>query len=561
MIIQFKRAFAGAAFFALLSSPTLAQSLNSEPAPSSSGSATPSPALAFELADVHVSPHSNTPFLTGGMLRGDRYLLHNATMTQMISLAYGISNDNVLSGPAWLDLNHYDVAARAPRTTSPDDVKLMLQALLADRFHLVVHNDTHPLPSYVLRVSKGGLKLKQADDGETPNLEEHHTPTDSPPGVPAYYSVTCHNQTMANLRRILQDFASQYLPKPVVDATGLKGGYDFDLHWTWQPRPDGLTIFDAVDKQLGLKLALEKYPTPVVVVDSVNEKPTPNAPGLDKTLPPPPIPEFEVAVIKPSKPDAQLQGRLAGNQVNATGMTLRFLIAFAWQLNSNDNELIAGAPKWLDQDRWDILAKAPPDAQGTGPDGKPQVDFDLLPHMIQTLLADRFKLQSHLEDRTIEAFNLVAANPKMKKADPMNRTGCKEGPGADGKDPRIANPILGRLLSCQNMTMAQFAEQLPSLAGGYIFTPVLDTTGLTDAYDFTLSFSTAGQLHSAPPPPPSSSTSTTTSTGNTATSSDPNGGVSLLDAMSKQMGVKLEKQRRPSPVLVIDHIEEKPTDN
>ena len=543
----FQRALKGVAFLALLSSAIFANSAT--PAEDSSAAAS----ATFELADVHVSAHTTNPNFIGGMLHGDRYILHNATMVDMVSLAYGISSDNVLSGPAWLGLDRFDVFARAPRNTSPEDVKLMLRALLTDRFKLVLHDDTKPLPSYVLRVDKGGLKMKDADASETSNLEEHHTPTNNPPGVPAYYSVTCHNRTMEQTRRMLQDFASQYLPKPVVDATGLKGGYDFELHWTWKPAPDGLTIFDAVDKQLGLKFALEKYPTPVIIVDSVNEKPTPNAPGLDKVLPPPPVPEFEVAVLKPSKPDSQIQGRLNGNQVDAQGMNLRFLIAFAWQLNPNDNELIANAPKFIDQDRWDILAKASPDATATGPDGKQQVDFDMLPHMIQTMLHERFNMQSHMEDRTIEAFNLVAVNPKMKKADPLNRTGCKEGPGPDGKDPRIENPILGRLLTCQNMTMAQLAEQLPNLAGGYVFTPVLDTTGLTDAYDFTLSFSTAGQLKSIPPPSANSA--------NTDTAADPNGGLSLLDAMARQLGVKLVKERRPSPVLVIDHIDQKPTDN
>jgi uncharacterized protein (TIGR03435 family) len=175
--------------------------------------------------------------------------------------------------------------------------------------------------------------------------------------------------------------------------------------------------------------------------------------------------------------------------------------------------------------------------------------------MIQTMLAERFQMKSHFEDRPIDAFTLVAVNPKMKKADPLNRTQCKEGPGPDGKDPRIANPILGRLLYCQNMTMAQLAEQLPALANGYVFTPVLDSTGLKDAYDFTLSFSGAGQLQSAPPPPPPSNDP------NASRTAEPSGGLSLPDAMARQLGVKLVKEKRPSPVLVIDHIEEKPTDN
>jgi uncharacterized protein (TIGR03435 family) len=541
----FRPAFASAAFLALLACPILAE------APATAPATNPSP--TFELADVHVSPHTTNSNFIGGKLHGDRYLLHNATMVNMISLAYDVNSDNILGGPAWLDLDRFDISAKAPRTSSPDDVKLMLRALLADRFNLILHDDTHPLPSYVLRVDKGGLKMKEADPSKDSRLEEHHTPSNNSPGVPAYYSVTAHNRTMEQTREMLQYFASAYLPKPVVDATGLKGGYDFELHWTWKPAPDGLTIFDAVDKQLGLKFALEKYPTPVIIVDSVNQKPTPNAPGLEKILPAPPAPEFEVAVLKPSKPDAQTQGRLSGNQVDAQGMTLRFLITFAWQLNPNDNELIANAPKFIDQEHWDILAKASPDAIATGPDGKPQVDFDMLPQMVQTLLAERFKMKSHMEDRIIEAFNLVATNPKMKKADPLNRTGCKEGPGADGKDPRIENPIMGRLLSCQNMTMAQLAEQLPDLASGYVFTPVLDATGLTEAYDFTLSFSTAGQLRSVPPPPPNSTGSTS--------AADPNGGLSLPDAMARQLGVKLVKVSRPSPVLVIDHIEQTPTDN
>jgi uncharacterized protein (TIGR03435 family) len=543
MILSAQRTFRAMAFLVLASSPLFAEAPDA-----------PAAQPAFQMADVHVSAHTTTPYMTGGSLRGDRYILHNATMVDMISLAYAIDGDNVLSGPTWLDLNRYDIYASAPRTTSPDDTRLMLQALLADRFHLVVHKDTHPVPSYVLRVDKDGLKMKPADEGEPSKIDEHHTPTDLPPGQPAYYSVDCHNWTMAQLRELLQGTGYLYISKPIVDATSLKAGYDFSLHWTFKPAPDCLTIFDAVQKQLGLKLALEQYPTAVLIVDKVDEKPTPNAPGLDKALPPPPPSEFDVSVLTPSKPDAPFQGRISGNQVNATGMTLKFLIAFAYNLNSNDDELIQNAPKFINEDRWDILAKAAPEAQAIGPDGKPQLDFDLLPHMIQTMLADRFQMKSHFEDRTIDAFTLVAVNPKMKKADPLNRTHCKEGPGPDGKDPRIANPILGRLLYCQNMTMAQFAEQLPALANGYVFTPVLDSTGLKDAYDFTLSFSTAGQLQSVPPPPPSNDP-------NAPRTAEPSGALSLPDAIARQLGVKLVKEKRPSPVLVIDHIEEKPTDN
>ena len=76
-------------------------------------------------------------------------------MVDMISLAYGMDTAKSSPVPSWLEIDRFDVSARAPRSTSPDDVKLMLRALLADRFHLATHNDTHPLPSYVLRADKG----------------------------------------------------------------------------------------------------------------------------------------------------------------------------------------------------------------------------------------------------------------------------------------------------------------------------------------------------------------------------------------------------------------------
>jgi len=326
-------------------------------------------------------------------------------------------------------------------------------------------------------------------------------------------------------------------------------------------RAEGISIFDAMDKQLGLKLDAQKAPMPVILVDSVNEKPTDNPPGITASLPAPPPAEFEVAVIKPSLPDAQLNGNIAGGQVSLQGTTLQFLITFAWNLNPNDKEQIANAPKWLDTDKFDIIAKTSADvaaaSAASGPNNGPSIDIDDLRHMLQVLLIERFQMKVHMEDRPINAYTLTAANPKLKKADPTNRTGCKEGPGPDGKDPRIANPVIGRLLNCWNITMAEFAEQLPILAGGYIFTPVLDSTGLEGAWDFTLNFSGAGQLNGgggrgAPPPAPA---------GDANAAPDPSGALSLFDAVYKQLGLKLEKQKRPVPVLVIDHLDEKPTDN
>jgi uncharacterized protein (TIGR03435 family) len=104
------------------------------------------------------------------------------------------------------------------------------------------------------------------------------------------------------------------------------------------------------------------------------------------------------------------------------------------------------------------------------------------------------------------------------------------------------------------MTMAQFADQLPQVANGYVHSAVLDKTGLTDAYDFTLSFSGIGLLRN---PGPGQAPAQPGAGG----ASDPNAALSLPDAVSKQLGLKLELEKRPAPVLVIDHVERQPTDN
>ena len=93
-----------------------------------------------------------------------------------------------------------------------------------------------------------------------------------------------------------------------LNKTGLEGKWDFTIKWTppallARAGADGISIFDAVDKQLGLKLEAGKVPQPVIFVDSVNEAPTPNAADISKFLPPPPALEFDVAVIKPTNPD------------------------------------------------------------------------------------------------------------------------------------------------------------------------------------------------------------------------------------------------------------------
>src|SRR5580692_7668631 len=91
----------------------------------------------FDLTEVHPSPHVTFPFMDGGNLHGDRYALRQASMADLISTAYHVDITNVQGGPSWLEMQRFDIQAKATPGTSADDLRLMLRSLLADRFHLV----------------------------------------------------------------------------------------------------------------------------------------------------------------------------------------------------------------------------------------------------------------------------------------------------------------------------------------------------------------------------------------------------------------------------------------
>jgi uncharacterized protein (TIGR03435 family) len=508
-------------------------------------------------------------------------------MVDLISTAYGVDNDKVLSGPNWLEFNHYDVLAQAPANATPESAKAMLKTLLADRFKLVVHMDKKELPTFALVAGKKPL-LKEADGSgdtgckfEVKGLPEggggRGGPNDGPPPQ-LTLSFTCTNMTMAAFAEYMHTMplGNQIAGNnPLVDDTGLKGAWNFDFHFALPTAAPANTasMLDDVEKQLGLKLEPRKVPLPVVIVESVNEKPTDNLPGVTAKLPVAPT-EFEVADIKPSDPNASGPGRGGGFQpggrLDLRGITLKQLVVIAWDTMP---DLVVGGPKFIETDKFDIVAKAPAQAMtGTsanGPGNQPPLDIDALRLMLRALIIDRFKLTTHMEERPMDAYTLLPGKPKMKKADPSNRTSWKEGPGPDGKDPRKDTPALGRLVTCQNMSMAQLAELLPNIAPGYFQAAgrtVLDSTGIEGSFDFTLSFSGAGILNtggggrggdSGPPP----GAAAAGGGGGAAEASDPGGGMTLMDAVEKQLGIKMVTTKRPVPVLVIDHIEQKPTDN
>lgn len=515
---------------------------------------------SFNVADVHASPHVLRPFMDGGELSGDRYVIHQATMADLIATAYHLDGKNVEGGPSWLDWDRFEIVAQAPPTTSKADLRLMLQALLKERFNLVTHEGSAPMPAYVMKAQAGKVKLKEAQTAEGEGTcEPQPPPASQTAGAIRQIVVICKNETMQKFAEDIHDMAGGYLDKPVVDSTGMKEAYDFTI--TWTPRgllaaagAEGISIFDAVDKQLGLKLALETAPRTVLIVDSVNKTPTANPADLDRRLPALPPAQFEVATIKPSKPDTQPMGRVNNGEVDVHGLTVKQIISFAWDLNPNDSEAIVGAPKWLEGDKFDILAKVSTDDAGDAKVKPPQLDADELRHMLRALVEDRFKMKDHWEDRPVTAYTLKAISPRLTAADATKRTHCDEGPGPNGKDLRLGNTMINRLVYCQNVTLEQLGILLPNLAFGYIYYPVADGTGLKGSFDVTLAFSSVDRTLAPPPASNNQQTGTTLA-------ADPSGAVSLFDAFKNELGLKLEKEKRPMPVLVIDHIEEQPTAN
>ncbi len=490
----------------------------------------------FDIADVYMSPRSEwspirAHWVDGGLLGGDRYELRRATMLDLIKNAYSVDANKVIGGPAWLDYDRYTIVAKTRPGTKPVALKQMLQALLAERFHLVLRTEMQPLPGLVLSVLKDGPKMKRSDGQGATGCQHSPALGESIPKT----NTQCRNVSMQAFAEILHERTTQ----PVLDATGLDGSWNFDLQFTGGgPGQNG--IVGALN-MLGLKAESGNVPQPVLKVESVTEQPSPNPPGIAEALPPRPAPEFEVASVRPCEDNITATLRYdATGQIRATCEPVLGLIRDAWKLQGFQRPI--GAPKSF-EDRSNfsnvsIVAKAP--------DGVAH-DRDTLNAMLKALLIERYQMKVHYEDRPMDTGTLVALKPKLTKADPAQRTGCAR----QSRQPQGGGILIH--LGCHNMTMDQFAELLPAVHRDLPYTP-LNATGLEGGWDFEMEFDLfAGSnsplfRHRAAPAAEGQAP-------------DPDEFLSFEDALQKQLGLKLEMSKRPQPVLIIDHMEEKPLEN
>jgi uncharacterized protein (TIGR03435 family) len=182
-----------------------------------------------------------------------------------------------LSALSWMESERFTVNARVPVGTTVEQLRLMQQNLLAERFKLTYHHEEKEMPRWELVVAKGGPKLKASVGEPTGTDGREAGATITPDGrVSAQYI----DQSMAELSAIL----SKQVHMPVTDITGLTGKFDFTLTWAMDrggPSPasdadSGPTIFNALQTQLGLKLEQKKGPVDRLVIDHAERVPAGN---------------------------------------------------------------------------------------------------------------------------------------------------------------------------------------------------------------------------------------------------------------------------------------------
>jgi uncharacterized protein (TIGR03435 family) len=270
------------ALAAFVSPVLFAQSAQSPPAP------------AFEVASIKPNTSGEdrwmTQFPPGGMVT-----LTNITLRNIIVQAFGIEltieRFTLVGGPEKLLSTRYDITAKPPDGVHPrPQLLLMLRTLLAERFKLRTHTETRDVPIYALTVAREGRlgpEIRPSNYDCPALIAAGARPTDPNPPRDGKGRGLCWNnydfgptqgvRYAGRMSALVTRGAQPYVDRPVIDATGLSGNYEWHVSFTMRPTPESeaASIFTAFQEQLGLKLEPRTGPFEVRVIDSV-EAPTPN---------------------------------------------------------------------------------------------------------------------------------------------------------------------------------------------------------------------------------------------------------------------------------------------
>ena len=239
----------------------------------------------FEVASIKLWQPPTTRATSGTVVFapvGSGIFNRSTTVARLIAEAYEVQDFQLSGGEDWVRTERYDVAARAGREVSPTELRDMVKALLADRFHLRVRTETREMPILELRLARSdgrvGPNLHNCSTGKRVPEEPFRAPTGGAVAV----------SDCADGVRYLATIASRQLQMTVVDKTGLTGQWWFNVYYASElPRIPGVDLSQekinadlpsfegALPEQLGLRLERTRGPVPVVVIESV-ERPTPN---------------------------------------------------------------------------------------------------------------------------------------------------------------------------------------------------------------------------------------------------------------------------------------------
>ena len=254
---------------------------------------TPPPARNFDVVSIHLVPPNTPPTARDvdftPILPGGRYIDSRASLFFMIAFAYNLKDARQMEGlPNWANNQTYAVTAKPadgfpalPSGENREQVRLMMRAMLADRFHLQVHTETRRERIFKIEVARGGIKIREVDPPVPPAKEGHVSAAMREDGG---IWMIANKSTMQDLARTL----TLLMDRTVVDETGLKGYYDFDVNWSGPGARDGQTpqrqfggpelvglLVSNLQNQFGLHVTSATGRVERLVVDHV-EPPTDN---------------------------------------------------------------------------------------------------------------------------------------------------------------------------------------------------------------------------------------------------------------------------------------------
>jgi len=254
---------------------------------------------AFEAASI--KPSAPPPPDGGGFRIGTKggpgtatpgiFTAENFLLSGLVTLAYDVKRFQV-TVPGWMDTERFDIRANVPEGATKEQFRAMLQNLLTERFKLTVHRENKEMMVYGLVTGKSGPRFKESGDAPAntpapngpaangPKLDADGFPI-LPPGVSQIVvRGKARRQTTNETMDKFVTFLANQVERPVTDATGLKGKYDIAIAWsTGTPSPGDeqvISIFAAVQDQLGLKLEPKKGMVEMLVVDHAEKSPSAN---------------------------------------------------------------------------------------------------------------------------------------------------------------------------------------------------------------------------------------------------------------------------------------------